>query len=252
MNPIEMRRLHCDRRVPRTDFPSRTNPARPPTTPSEPARRPDKPRADASYPARCNPNPRPPLNDVQRELAMRYLPLARALAQGFAKSWPAGRDDFQASACLALVEAAQGFDESKGVDFATFARLRIRGALIDAQRGFFSDGWRGAVEFKPKFQPLGPDAEGRGTLIGASGEEPVGTSLERQDDVEYWLRRLPSRHSSAFRLIYLEGKTQEQAAEILGVSKASMCRMHRETLIWIDQARLAQDARGRDRLSVAG
>jgi RNA polymerase sigma factor (sigma-70 family) len=185
-------------------------------------------------------------------LAVRYLPLARSLAGGFARSWPAGRDDFQASACLALVEAAQGFDDSKGVDFATFARLRIRGALIDAQRGFFSGGWRGAVEFKPRFKPLGPDMETQGKVLGASGEEPVGTSLERQDDVEYWLRRLPSRHSSAFRLIYLEGKTQEQAAEVLGISKAAMCRMHRETLMWIDQARLAHDARARGRLMEAG
>lgn len=243
MNPIEMRRLHCDRRGPRDEYPGRTNPVRPPS-PSAPPRCSEKPRADPSYPRRCNPNPKPPLSETQRELAERYLPLARAMAHRFARTFLAGRDDFQASACLALVEAAQAFDAAKGVDFSTFARLRIRGALIDARRGFLCDGWRGSVEFTPRFQPLEADSEARGRCVGAHGEEPVGASLELHDDVEYWLRRLPKRHAVAFRHIYLDGMTQEETAELMGFSKAAMSRMHRETLLWVQQARLSrEDAR---------
>jgi len=257
MTTIEMRRQHCDRSGSRPEFPSRTNPLRPPVS-AEPSRPPEKPRSDATYSRKCNPNPaRPPLDEERRELAVRYLPLARAMAHRFGKAWPAGIDDFRSSACLALVEAAQAFDESKGVDFATFARVRIRGALVDAQRGFFSDGWRGAVEFAPKFQPLEDDSEARGRLIGARGEEPVGTDLEVQDDVEYWLRRLPARHAAAFRHIYLDGLTQEETAEIMGFSKAAMCRMHREALMWVQQARVAREdaarrAAERGRMLAAG
>ncbi|MDG3003406.1 sigma-70 family RNA polymerase sigma factor [Paludisphaera mucosa] len=238
MDTIPMRRnFSADRTRQAPSFPSRTNPMRPPAAPGS-ASAPMPRRGEACYPAKCNPNPpKPPLSDPQRELAARYVPLARSMAQGFAKSWPAGGDDYRATACLALVEAAQSFDESKGVDFATFARHRIRGALINAQRGFFSDGWRGSAEFAPKFQPLAPDSEVRGRVVGTHPDQPVGARLEEQDSLEHCLRRLPSRHAAAFRHIYLDGKTQEEAAELLGCSKASMCRLHRETLDRIDQTR---------------
>ncbi|MDN4472385.1 sigma-70 family RNA polymerase sigma factor [Demequina zhanjiangensis] len=44
------------------------------------------------------------------------------------------RADLMSAGALALVRAARSFDESKGVPFARYASLRIRGALVDELR----------------------------------------------------------------------------------------------------------------------
>jgi RNA polymerase sigma factor for flagellar operon FliA len=162
--------------------------------------------------------------------------LAQALAGRAARDWPTGRDELQSTAFLALVEAAQAFDPSRNIDFATYARHRIRGALIDVQREMFSEGWRGRAEQAPRFQPLEADSEERGRVVGVQAEGPVGTELETADAIENWLQKLPARHSTAFRHLYLDGKTLEEAAVLVGCSKASMSRLHRETLTWFHQA----------------
>ena len=45
-----------------------------------------------------------------------------------------GRDDLTSAGMTALVLSAQGYDESRGVPFARFAAIRIRGALVDELR----------------------------------------------------------------------------------------------------------------------
>ncbi len=44
------------------------------------------------------------------------------------------RDDLTSAGMLALVQAAEGYDESRGASFATYASTRIRGALVDELR----------------------------------------------------------------------------------------------------------------------
>jgi len=190
------------------------------------------------YPRSCNPNPpKPPLNDAQRALVMQYLPLARAMAHRIARKWPAGSDDFQSAAFLALVEAAQAFDPLRGVSFATFARPRVQGALVDAQRGLFIKGWRGTAETRPKFEPLEPDSELRGRVVGAQADPPIGADLETNDAVEHWLKKLPARHSTALRLIHLDGKTQAEAAALVGCSPATIHRLNRDAPLRVQRAK---------------
>jgi RNA polymerase sigma factor for flagellar operon FliA len=45
------------------------------------------------------------------------------------------RDDLTSAGMLALVQAAAAFDDSRGASFATYASMRIRGALVDELRG---------------------------------------------------------------------------------------------------------------------
>ena len=44
------------------------------------------------------------------------------------------RADLTSAGAMALVRAARSFDDSKGVPFARYASMRIRGALIDELR----------------------------------------------------------------------------------------------------------------------
>ena len=93
---------------------------------------------------------RTPLTEAQKRLALRYIPMAKALAKPLKRSWPMERDELDSAAMLALVQAAKSFDPSRNVKFATFARYRIWGAPRDVQRGLIAAGWRGDTENAPK------------------------------------------------------------------------------------------------------
>ncbi len=183
---------------------------------------------------------RSPLTAAQQELALRYLPLARSLARPFKANWPGMRDDFESAACLALVEAAEGFDPSRNVKFATYARHRIWGALRDVQRALVALGWRCDPKMAPTLTALPRDPEGRGRVLGADHDLPIGQEMEDIEAVENWLKKLPARHASACRQIYVHGKTQHQAARAVGCSQSRLSYMHREAMAilngsWEDQ-----------------
>jgi RNA polymerase sigma factor FliA len=69
-------------------------------------------------------------------LVVGHLWLVRHIIGKLAARLPAGVDveNLESSGVLGLVEAAQRFDATRGVDFKSFAALRIRGAIIDEAR----------------------------------------------------------------------------------------------------------------------
>ena len=217
-------------------FPPRTHPSRPP----EPGQRDSRGArpGDGRYPLRCNPHrTRPPLDEGQRELATRYLPLARSMAGRMGKRLPGASDELQSVASLALVEAAQSFDPSRNVNFATFARLRIQGALLDLRREIVERGARCRCTTTGLKRRRGEVAGSIGRAEERAIEVPIGTEMETLDTVEHWIRRLPRSHAQAFRHIYLNGRTQEETAILVGCSKSTMCRLHSQGLYWLQQDR---------------
>ena len=83
---------------------------------------------------------------------------------------------------------------------------------------------------------MGIDSEAHGHLIGAEPDEPVGTEMENLDTIENWIRQLPRTHSLAFRHIYLDGKTKEETARLVGCSKSYLTRLHQEAITWLHHA----------------
>jgi RNA polymerase sigma factor (sigma-70 family) len=179
---------------------------------------------------------RAPLTTEQQGLALRYVPMAKSLAKPLKTAWPLEGEEFESAALLALVEAAQSFDPSRNVKFATFARYRICGSLRDVQRGLITDGWRGDMENAPAFCSLSYDAEENGRVLGADPERPIGEEFEAVEFVEYWLRKLPPKHALACRQIYIHGKSQGEAAEKVGCSKSRLSYLHKEALDLINDA----------------
>jgi RNA polymerase sigma factor (sigma-70 family) len=171
-----------------------------------------------------------PLTVEQQDLAARYLPLARALAKPLKLIFTQWKDEFESAACLALVEAARSFDPSRNIQFATFARFRIRGALVDVGRGMGLSGWESDPEDAPGLVTLTPYNEEHGTVLIAVNPPPVGAEFEDIDSVEHWLRKLPRKHASVCRMHYLHGKTQSEIAMILGCSQAEVTRLHKKSI----------------------
>ncbi len=177
-----------------------------------------------------------PLTDDQRALAVRYIPMAQALARRAMRLAPSADEERHSAAFMALVAAALTFDPARKVNFATYARHRIRGALRDYQRLVLADGWRGDPAHRPVFEAFRGDIEECGRVLGAKQDSPVGAELESTEAVEKWLSRLPRAQAAACRLIYLHGKSQDEAAVLVGCSKSYMSRLHRDAI-----ARLIQD-----------
>ena len=68
------------------------------------------------------------------------LPFVEALARRMAATMPNSIDvgDLVQDGVLGLIDAANRFDEGRGIKFETFAERRVRGAMIDALR---KDAW---------------------------------------------------------------------------------------------------------------
>ena len=79
----------------------------------------------------------PPVDRRRDDSVRKHMPLVGHLVREVLARVPAhvNRDDLLSAGYAALVAAARGFDEERGVPFARFAATRIRGALLDELRG---------------------------------------------------------------------------------------------------------------------
>ena len=75
---------------------------------------------------------RPP----DRAMVATFLPVVRRIARRMHARLPPGvdLDDLVGAGLLGLLEAAARFEPSRGVPFASYARHRIQGAMVDALR----------------------------------------------------------------------------------------------------------------------
>src|SRR5689334_11685166 len=76
--------------------------------------------------------------DRRREdIVRQHMPLVGHLVREMLARVPAhvNRDDLLSAGYAALVAAARGYDEERGVPFPRFAATRVRGALLDELRG---------------------------------------------------------------------------------------------------------------------
>jgi RNA polymerase sigma factor for flagellar operon FliA len=118
------------------------------------------------------------------------------------------RDELSSAAMMALVVSAQGFDPSRGVPFARFAAIRIRGALMDELR---SMDWA-ARSVRGRAREV---ENARATLAATLGRTPrpdeiaaaMGVALSDLDAINADLAR-----ASVLRL---QGFAPETGAELL-------------------------------------
>jgi RNA polymerase sigma factor for flagellar operon FliA len=83
---------------------------------------------------------RPQISSSQHPRVVAGLPFVEQLARRVAATMPHSIDigDLVQDGVIGLIDAANRFDEARGIKFETFAERRIRGAMIDALR---KDAW---------------------------------------------------------------------------------------------------------------
>ncbi len=72
----------------------------------------------------------------ESELVAQHTPLVRKIAYGLSRQLPANMelDDLLQAGMIGLLESIRGFDAARGVAFATYAGVRIHGAMMDEIR----------------------------------------------------------------------------------------------------------------------
>lgn len=118
-----------------------------------------------------------------------YLPLVRHIVFQVAVHFPrhVDREELARAGTLGLVEAAQRYDESRGVPFQRFAAQRIRGAILDAVR---------ATDWAPRsVRTLARSLESTNTrLVTELGRPPTTDEVaEAMSTTPEHLRRLQDR-----------------------------------------------------------
>jgi len=115
-----------------------------------------------------------PLDSQQNERVTASLPFVESLARRMASTMPHSIDlgDLVQDGVLGLMDAANRFDEGRGIKFETFAERRVRGAMIDALR---RDAWpRGVRRVRRELEAA------REELRRELGAEPTLADLARR------------------------------------------------------------------------
>jgi RNA polymerase sigma factor for flagellar operon FliA len=73
---------------------------------------------------------------IENDLVQQYLPLVSAILGRLAMTLPdhVDHDDLQSAGLIGLLQALRNFDPGSGNSFETYARVRIRGAMLDELR----------------------------------------------------------------------------------------------------------------------
>ena len=207
---------------------------------------------------------------ADKEFVEEYRPLVLSILGKVCREFDlrSNRDDLLAAGFEGLLQAKSRFDESRGVQFNTFAYYRIRGAMIDHVRkstfhsrrayakmkaaeaaleiGEFAGEQRAADPNKSKDVAKNAEAlhdtlaKMTASFVMASigqKEEGEGDTPEDEfllDEAKTRLRAaldvLPDRELKLIRGFYFEGRQFDEVAEELGISKSWGCRLHYKAL----------------------
>ena len=173
-------------------------------------------------------------------------------------------DDLIGYGQIGLAEAARDFDQTRGIQFTTYAYYRVRGAVLDglSTMSWFSkaDYSRGRYEqaanavlretssehgiaeeldwFTTTTRSLGAawmmsqfagdEADARGADHRSPSEATEADDLKRT--MEQVLGTLPEQERSLIQSIYFDGLSIKDAGERIGISKAWASRLHARIL----------------------
>ena len=170
------------------------------------------------------------------EIVERNMPFAAAIARNIGKSLPrhASLDDVTSSAYVGLIEASRRFRPASGVKFTSFARYRVRGAVLDSLRALdhLTRGQRTAVKQTAALPAWdsGPVPHPDELPSHDGGPEEAGIASERSHALARALTLLPSRQQRILRAYYADGLTMREVGLLIGVNESRVSQIHAHAL----------------------
>jgi RNA polymerase sigma-B factor len=204
---------------------------------------------------------------ARHELIERHLPLARSLARRY-RYTPEPQEDLEQVASLALVKAVERFDPARGASFAPYAVATIVGELkrhmrdttwavhvpralkerilaVERAERSLSARLGGAPTVSELAAEAGVSEEQALEALNARGAhdalplDPVerehadggfSAIVEDRLALSSAMRRLPRRERTIVHLRFVEGLTQTEIADRVGLSQMYVSRLLRATL----------------------
>jgi RNA polymerase sigma-B factor len=160
------------------------------------------------------------LTPEQAQLAQEYLPLTLWLVGKHYKKYKYfGYDSVYDAAIVALIKTARTFDESRGANFKTFLTLTTEGEMARMVRD------ANAKKRKGRVISFDVPVEDDLTILDMMGKEDTYKIF--MDDAT---SELTNREKEAVYLKYVEGRSQTEIGERLGVSQVHASRIIRKGL----------------------
>lgn len=153
-------------------------------------------------------------------LVIAHLPLVAPIARRIRRGLPPSFElaDMEQLGALGLLAAARDYDASRGVAFAWFARMKIRGAILDGiDDRAYREGTMGEL-------PKAPVA------ARVASQESVAAEREGVSRLLAAVSALTPRQRAIIRLRYVEGESQAAAGAALGISQRGACDLEARAL----------------------
>lgn len=195
------------------------------------------------------------------ELIENHIGYAHAIAAELAGKYPPNitRADLERAAEFGLVQAAQSYDPSRSVSFATFAYYRVRGAIFDeVRKSWHASHVKVALDTmtmaeSTEAQPAEAEYSSRDELneyssvtsgqflslesahserIPVAMESPASDFLRKEESevIHEAISRLPQRHRLVLQAYYFEDLSLVNIGRQLNLSKSWVSRIHAQAL----------------------
>lgn len=177
---------------------------------------------------------RVPVSHSRDSLVLNHLNLAYSIALKFGADVPA--DDMKQEAVVALLKAADKFDESRGYAFSTFASVCIRNHLIT----YYNKHGRLIKIPTNVLKSSGGDFVGA-YLTEESIEVPDSFNIEAASSDHLFVQSLVSvlteREKAVIFLRFWHGMTLKSVGEVLSISRESVRKIEVEALAKMREGR---------------
>ncbi|AUX35596.1 MULTISPECIES: sigma-70 family RNA polymerase sigma factor [Sorangium] len=211
-----------------------------------------EPDTDASSPQCCSEAgcaSGPQLRDLpwaplRPEVLKGYFPLVRKLVRQVSRHLPPNvqRDDLLSAGMLGLVDSLRKNGGSDGETFAGYAKLRIRGAIVDELRAqdWLSRRAREAVEAGTAakvggatvFVSLSEVTPAEESVHMAGGDDPIEaiSAQATRRALSFAIAQLPERERRVIGMYYFEGAKLKDIGAELGVGEPRVSQLHTRAL----------------------
>jgi RNA polymerase sigma-70 factor (ECF subfamily) len=186
-----------------------------------------------TYLARASAGDATALNELIRLASKRLELLTHRMLRDYPRvqRW-AQTDDVLQNALIRLCRALEQVHPSSPRDFYALATAQIRRELIDLARHFSG---RENAAAHHESDPAGPDEPRTGRDSPDETHDPA--ALADWAEFHTQVSALPDDDREVFGLIFYQGLTQEDAAELLGVSVRTIQRRWQAAMLQLHRAR---------------
>ena len=171
-----------------------------------------------------------PTQANRNALVVHYVPLVRRVAARTIRHTVAELDDLVGAGMLALIRAVERYDPTMGVAFSTFAQWPLRGAMMDTTRRRTRDRGAGVRIVSLDAPVAGTEDRHRDPPDADPGPADLLDGDERWRELAGLVNRLNPRQRLIVAMVDVEGRSQVEAAAILGIDPTWTSRLHTRAL----------------------